>query len=78
MLAQTILNLRSRRCLTIVLFGASAFLSSCATQQPKQTALVADPDAKPGSAIPWNRPASWEGRENLPDVTGNGAFGTSR
>jgi hypothetical protein len=62
-------------CLTIALLAAAAALSSCASQ-PKQTALVADPDAQSGSAIPWNKPATWEGRENVPAGIGeDGSFG---
>ena len=66
-------NCRGTRCLTIGLLAVSAALSSCASQAPK-TALVSDPDARPGSAIPWNKPATWEGREGLPD-TGASSFG---
>ncbi|HEY2799121.1 MAG TPA: hypothetical protein VGI85_00880 [Chthoniobacterales bacterium] len=78
MLEILIRNCRGKRCLTvgcltIVLMATSATLSSCASQAPK-TALVSDPDAHPDSAIPWNRPASWEGREGLPD-TGASSFG---
>ncbi|HEX3817569.1 MAG TPA: hypothetical protein VHW03_04710 [Chthoniobacterales bacterium] len=65
MLGLTIRNLRVRRCLTIACLGAAAALSSCATK-PTQTALVSDPDATVGSAIPWNHPASWEGTAGVP------------
>jgi hypothetical protein len=66
MLGTLIRDLRRPRCLTIALLGATAFLSSCASQ-PKQTALVSDPDAATkGSDIPWNRPASWEGQASVP------------
>ena len=60
MLGLTIRNLRPSFCLTIACFGLVAALSSCASQ-PKQTALVSDPDATAGSSIPWNHPQSWEG-----------------
>ncbi len=35
-------------------------------------ALVSDPDARTGSAIPWNKPANWEGRGNIPPGAGFG------
>jgi hypothetical protein len=60
--------------------GAVSTFSSCASEQPTTTALVSDPDARGGSTIPWNRPANWEGRGNLPPgVGGNGQdpFGQS-
>ena len=55
--------------LMIVLLAGAAFLPACATQ-PKQVALVSDPDSQTNSAIPWNKPASWEGRGDLPPGLG--------
>ncbi len=76
MLETIIPNARRWRCLTIALLVAVAgALASCASE-PKQAALVSDPDAHQASAIPWNKPAKWEGREGLPD-TGTDAFGGS-
>ncbi len=72
MLEAPIRNLWQPRALTIALLAAAAALSSCASQKP-QTALVSDPDARTGSAIPWNKPANWEGRGNLPPGAGGGA-----
>lgn len=82
MLEILIHNCRGKRfltlgCLTIALLATSAALSSCASNAPK-TALVNDPDARPGSAIPWNKPATWEGRENLPDSSAFGGQKTNR
>lgn len=74
MLEAQILEHRWKRGLTIAFLGAAAFLSSCASQ-PKQTALVSDPDARSDSAIPWNKPERWEGRENIPGgIGGENAF----
>lgn len=77
---ETIRNLWQPRCLTIALLALAASLSSCASDKP-QTALVNDPDAQVGSSIPWNKPAQWEGRGNLPGglgASGQGdAFGGS-
>ena len=74
----TIRNFLHPRALTIAMLALAATLSSCASDKP-QTALVNDPDAQVGSAIPWNKPAQWEGRGNLPGdlgVSGQGeAFG---
>ncbi len=77
---ETIRNLWQPRCLTIAFLALAATLSSCASDKP-QTALVNDPDAQVGSSIPWNKPAQWEGRGNLPGglgASGQGdAFGGS-
>jgi hypothetical protein len=67
--------------LVILFLAATAIttFSSCASEQPK-TALVSDPDARGESSIPWNRPANWEGRGNLPPGvagTGQDPFGQS-
>jgi len=66
---------RSRQgklCLTIALLGGIlASFSSCATEQP-QTALIADPDARAESTIPWNKPEKWETGAQLPGGLGGG------
>jgi hypothetical protein len=66
---------RSRRrklCLTIALLSATlASFSSCATEKP-QTALIADPDARAESSIPWNKPEKWETGAQLPGGLGGG------
>ncbi len=72
MLEARIRKFCSAFCLTSALFGVATVLSSCATEKPKQTALVSDPDARAGTSIPWNKPANWEGRGNLPGGLGNG------
>jgi hypothetical protein len=64
MLATPIRSLGIRRSLTILLLGGT--LASCATNTPKQTALVGDPDAPRESSIPWNKPQGWEGTAGLP------------
>ena len=58
--------------------GALGSFSSCASDKPAPT-LVSDPDARAGSAIPWNRPANWEGKGNIPGGISNGQdpFGQS-
>lgn len=74
MLATIIPEKRRSRCLTIAVLAVfAAALASCASQ-PKQADLVTDPDAQQASAIPWNKPAKWEGRAGLPE-TGTDAFG---
>lgn len=70
MLEARIHNLWQVRCLPLALLAASAMLSACASHPP-QTALVNDPDAQVGSSIPWNKPAQWEGRGNLPANIGS-------
>ncbi|HEY1770611.1 MAG TPA: hypothetical protein VGG02_10205 [Chthoniobacterales bacterium] len=67
-------NRTARRCLTIALLTIAAGLSGCASTKPPP-ALVSDPNAGQDSAIPWNHPASWEGREGMPDNVQDGAFG---
>jgi hypothetical protein len=75
MLEALILKARQPRCLTILLLAAAAAaLSSCASSKP-QTALVNDPDAQASSSIPWNKPAQWEGRGNLPTDLGSSRQG---
>lgn len=79
MLEARIRNLCQPRSLTIALLAVGAALSSCASQKPP-TALVSDPDARTGSAIPWNKPANWEGHGNIPPGAGLGGsdpFGQS-
>jgi hypothetical protein len=45
---------------TILLLSAASMLVSCATQKGN-VALVKDPDAKPETAMPWNKQEKWEG-----------------
>ena len=49
-----------------LLLVAASTLVSCATQK-KDVALVKDPDAKPETAMPWNKQEKWE--------VGGGQFG---
>ena len=74
MLEAQIRNFWGPRCLLIASLAAAAFLSSCASSKP-QTALVNDPDGQVGSSIPWNKPAQFEGRGNLPPGLGSGVQG---
>ena len=64
MLATPIRSLRIVRSLTVLLL-AGGFVS-CASEAPKQTALMADPDSSRESSIPWNKPQQWEGTAGLP------------
>jgi hypothetical protein len=49
-----------RRNIAFALLSATAImLVSCATQK-QAPRLVADPDDRPDSAIPWNRQEKWE------------------
>jgi len=43
----------------VLLLAAASTLVSCATQK-ERVALVNDPDAKPESAMPWNKQEKWE------------------
>ena len=64
-------------CLMMVFLTVTgAFFSSCATNEPKQTALVNDPDGQPESSIPWNKPAKWESSVNVPGGIGGPAGGS--
>jgi hypothetical protein len=42
----------------VLLLLTAASLVSCATH--KDTALISDPNNKTDSAIPWNKPETWE------------------
>ncbi len=66
-----------KRTLVFALLGIAA-LSGCATQK-SAPAIVSDPDARADSSIPWNRPANWEGRGNIPNGIGGNSdpFGAS-
>jgi len=44
---------------TGLLLAAAGTLVSCATQK-ENVALVNDPDAKPETALPWNKQEKWE------------------
>jgi hypothetical protein len=50
------------------LFATAVGLVSCATQ--KETQLVADPNGREDSAIPWNKQEKWETQNGMmPDMT---------
>lgn len=81
MLGIRILKLVQSHCLTIALFaGLAGGFTSCASQRPA-TALVSDPDARGESSVPWNRPANWEGKGDIPtgisSASGQDPFGQS-
>ena len=57
MLAQ--IHKQERKIAVVLLFAAASILVSCATQK-EHVALVNDPDAKPESAMPWNKQEKWE------------------
>ena len=55
---------------------ASLSLGACATKDPNDTSQYLSPDQRP-SSMPWNTPASWEGKGQLGAVpTGPQAQGT--
>lgn len=60
----------------MALLGLGLFLVACASKPAPE--LVSDPDAQRGSAIPWNKPASWEGQANVPGggFSSNPTFGS--
>jgi len=47
------------RCLAIALIGGFLLLAGC--ESPESTSPQPSPAASGVSAIPWNKPASWEG-----------------
>ena len=57
MLAQ--IHKHQRKVAAALLLVAASLLASCATQK-EHVALVNDPDAKPESAMPWNKQEKWE------------------
>lgn len=57
MLAQ--IRKHQRKVAAVLLVAAASMLVSCATQKD-HVALVNDPDAKPESAMPWNKQEKWE------------------
>jgi uncharacterized lipoprotein YajG len=57
MLAQ--IHKQERKIAVVLLLAAASMLVSCATQK-EHVALVNDPDAKPESAMPWNKQEKWE------------------
>jgi len=57
MLAQ--IRKQRRKIAAVLLLAAAGTLVSCATQKEHVT-LVNDPDAKPESAMPWNKQEKWE------------------
>ncbi|PYL19160.1 MAG: hypothetical protein DME30_01410 [Verrucomicrobia bacterium] len=58
MLAQ--IRKQERKIAAVLLLAAVSTLVSCASQK-ENVALVKDPDAKPESALPWNKQEKWEG-----------------
>ncbi len=71
MLEVIIRSRRRARCLTTALiFAVAASFCSCATEKPRTTALVTDPDAQQESSIPWNKPAKWETGAQVPGGIG--------
>src|SRR5207247_6499277 len=50
---------QERKVVAVLLLAAASTLVSCATQK-ESVALVKDPDAKPESAMPWNKQERWE------------------
>src|SRR5438270_11705346 len=57
MLAQILRQ--ERKVAAVLLLAAAGMLVSCASQK-EHVALVNDPDAKPESAMPWNKQEKWE------------------
>src|SRR5437016_1798541 len=57
MLAQ--IRRQERKVAAVLLLAAAGMLVSCASQK-EHVALVNDPDAKPESAMPWNKQEKWE------------------
>src|SRR5438477_12784979 len=51
---------QERKVAAVLLLAAVSTLVSCASQK-ENVALVKDPDAKPESALPWNKQEKWEG-----------------
>ena len=67
MLAQ--IRKHERKVAAALLLVAASLLASCATQK-ENVALVKDPDAKPESALPWNKQEKWEtAGEQLANMT---------
>ena len=58
MLAQ--IRKQERKVAAVLLLAAASMLASCVTEK-ERVALVNDPDAKPESAMPWNKQEKWEG-----------------
>ena len=52
-------TIRNRKLIRAALIaGCALSFASCATE--KQTALIADPDARKETALPWNEQQKWE------------------
>jgi hypothetical protein len=67
MLAQ--IRKQERKVAAVLLLAAVSTLVSCASQK-ENVALVKDPDAKPESAMPWNKQEKWEvGGSQLANMT---------
>ena len=54
---------------TVLLLAAATMLVSCATGQKENVAVANDPDAKPESMVPWNKPEKWETQGQLGNIT---------
>ena len=66
MLAQ--IRRQQRKVAAILLLAGAIMLVSCATQK-EHVALVNDPDAKPESAMPWNKQEKWETGSQFANMT---------
>jgi outer membrane biogenesis lipoprotein LolB len=66
MLAQ--IRKHERKIAAALLLVAASLLASCASQK-ENVALVKDPDAKPESAMPWNKQEKWETSGQFANMT---------
>jgi hypothetical protein len=74
---KTIFSARSvRLALGLMAVTGTAFLMSACSSQPNDGSQYLAPDQRP-SSLPWNQPASWEGKGQLGGMgTGPQAAGT--
>jgi hypothetical protein len=68
-----IFKLRRNIAFALLLTMALLFVS-CATQDPPR--LVADPDDRPDSALPWNKQEKWEVAPNVSNLGPTGSSDT--
>src|SRR5256885_16029066 len=66
MLAQ--IRRQERKVAAVLLLAAAGMLVLCAGQK-ENVALVNDPDAKPESAMPWNKQEKWENGGHISHFT---------
>lgn len=66
MLAQ--IRKQERKIAAVLLFAAASMLVSCASQK-ENVVLVSDPDSKPESAMPWNKPEKSESGGQFANMT---------